>query len=77
MKTYKIKVTKADIKNGEPQVADACPVFLALHRRIKNVVAVTVEDISLKKSRGRYYDIPMPEPKIGRWIKRFRRWQAG
>lgn len=69
MKTYKIRVTKADISNGEPMEASACPVFLALRRKLKDVAAVSADTASICINDV-YQDIPLPF-KVGQWILRF------
>lgn len=69
MKTYKIRVTKADIKKGKPQEGDACPVFLAIRRKIDTVETVNADDITFRDGNG-YRAIATPY-KPRKWITRF------
>lgn len=69
MKTYKIRVTRADIKNGHPQEASDCPVFLAMNRKLKNVEAVSGSGATLFDGKY-FYEIPMPG-NAADWINRF------
>lgn len=68
MKTYKIRVTRTDIARGQKQ-ALVCPVFSALLRKIKNLVAVCRTDIALQIDE-RYVFLPMTK-KVQKWITRF------
>lgn len=71
MKTYKIRVTKADIKNGIPSNDEACPVFLAVKRNIKGVICVSSFHLVLCDSRNSYEkNVRMPK-QVGKWIDRY------
>jgi len=66
----KIKVTKADIKNGKPGDANYCPIALALRRELQlgdhvNAVSVCGEEISIGKTDY------LLSPKADRFVEKF------
>lgn len=58
----KIKVTKADIKNGKRKSASSCPIALAVKRATKQkLVVVDEEYIGFGKSSRSYTEYKIPD----------------
>lgn len=75
---YKINVTKADIKNGEPGNCDSCAISHALRRKFKTMnvrTEVDAGDIVIKVNDKKYEVNHMQENDVLDFIDTFDNYQ--